>query len=107
MLTLSHMAVLPLSSELTVLLPVQVKANVLVLGLANSGKTTLVNCLLDEHDEEVVPTVGFNLEKLQVDRCKLTVIDMSGQEKYQLLWEMQYADTKVNTYIPLLLAIGL
>jgi hypothetical protein len=73
----------------------QVKANVLVLGLANSGKTTLVNCLMEAGDQEVVPTVGFSMEKVHFDRCKLTVIDMSGQEKYQPLWEMHYTDAKV------------
>jgi small GTP-binding protein len=74
----------------------QVKANVLVLGLANSGKTTLVNCLMEAGDQEVVPTVGFSMEKVHFDRCKLTVIDMSGQEKYQPLWEMHYNDAKVR-----------
>jgi GTPase SAR1 family protein len=73
-----------------------VKANVLVLGLANSGKTTLVNCLMEAGDQEVVPTVGFSMEKVHFDRCKLTVIDMSGQEKYQPLWEMHYTDAKVR-----------
>lgn len=74
----------------------QVKANVLVLGLANSGKTTLVNCLMEAGDQEVVPTVGFSMENVHFDRCKLTVIDMSGQEKYQPLWEMHYTDAKVR-----------
>jgi hypothetical protein len=68
---------------------------VLVLGLANSGKTTLVNCLMEAGDQEVVPTVGFSMEKVHFERCKLTVIDMSGQEKYQPLWEMHYTDAKV------------
>lgn len=68
----------------------------LVLGLANSGKTTIVNSLMKMSDEEVVPTVGFSMEKLHFERCHLTVMDMSGQEKYQPLWEMHYEDTKVS-----------
>ncbi|WIA30287.1 hypothetical protein OEZ86_000377 [Tetradesmus obliquus] len=77
----------------------KVKANVLVLGLAHSGKTTLVNCLMEAGDQEVVPTVGFSMEKVHFDRCKLTVIDMSGQEKYQPLWEMHYTDAKALVFI--------
>eukprot|EP00878_Enallax_costatus_P046914 GHUV01057233.1.p1 GENE.GHUV01057233.1~~GHUV01057233.1.p1 ORF type:complete len:131 (+),score=41.14 GHUV01057233.1:23-415(+) len=77
----------------------KVKANVLILGLANSGKTTLVNSLMEMGDEEIVPTVGFSMEKLQFDRCHLTVIDMSGQEKYQPLWEMHYEGTKAIMFI--------
>lgn len=73
----------------------QLKANVLVLGLANSGKTTIVNTLLAQAEEDVAPTVGFNVENLSFDRCNLTIMDMSGQEKYHPLWEIHYQDTKV------------
>eukprot|EP00877_Chromochloris_zofingiensis_P012668 jgi/Chrzof1/7655/Cz02g31230.t1 len=72
----------------------KLKANVLVLGLANSGKTTIVNTLLAQAEEDVAPTVGFNVENLSFDRCNLTIMDMSGQEKYHPLWEIHYQDTK-------------
>lgn len=43
------------------------EVNVLVIGLNNSGKTTIVNrCKTeDERITEIVPTVGFSVEKFQ------------------------------------------
>lgn len=43
------------------------EVNVLVIGLNNSGKTTVVNQFKNDEDRvtEIVPTVGFNVEKFQ------------------------------------------
>lgn len=43
------------------------EVNVLVIGLNNSGKTTVVNRFKNEDDRisEIVPTVGFSVEKFQ------------------------------------------
>ena len=74
----------------------QLKAGILVLGLGNAGKTTVVNCLTKEAPEDVVPTVGFNIEKVKFGRVKMTVMDMSGQNRYQTLWEHYYKDAQVR-----------
>lgn len=44
------------------------EARILVLGLNNSGKSTLLNQLKSEDSKcsnDVVPTVGFNVEKFK------------------------------------------
>lgn len=43
------------------------EVNVLVIGLNNSGKTTVVNQFKneDERISEIVPTVGFSVERFQ------------------------------------------
>lgn len=43
------------------------EVNVLVIGLNNSGKTTVVNRFKNEDERiaEIVPTVGFSVEKFQ------------------------------------------
>lgn len=43
------------------------EVNVLVIGLNNSGKTTIVNRCKNEDERiaEIVPTVGFSVEKFQ------------------------------------------
>ena len=75
--------------------------SLLVLGLANGGKTTLVNCLKPtrDRDQEVAPTVGFAVERFTLHKCKLTVIDMSGQERYQDLWECYYKECQAVVFV--------
>ena len=73
------------------------------MGLANGGKTTLVNNLKPEKDRDppdfVAPTVGFNVERFTLNKCKLTVVDMSGQGRYHELWECYYKDTQAIIFV--------
>eukprot|EP00939_MAST-03C_sp_MAST-3C-sp1_P002417 g2417.t1 len=69
------------------------KASVIVVGLDNSGKTTLLNFLKPETRgavNEVTPTIGFTLERFRRGKLDFTCFDMSGQSKYRSLWETYY-----------------
>lgn len=70
------------------------EVSVLVLGLDNSGKSTLLTHLSPKKGDitEVVPTVGFSVEGFKMGGLKFTCFDMSGQSKYRNLWERYYAD---------------
>lgn len=46
--------------------------------------------------QEISPTVGYSVEQVQMDKCKLTVVDLSGQLKYAKLWECYYEDAQVD-----------
>ncbi|RWS24330.1 ADP ribosylation factor 79F-like protein [Leptotrombidium deliense] len=72
------------------------EANILVVGLDNSGKTTILNCFKsrDEKTEEVVPTVGFNVERFKTSNVNFTAFDMSGQGRYRNLWEHYYKNVQ-------------
>lgn len=69
-------------------------ANVVVVGLDNSGKTTIINRLKPPEAQtvDVVPTVGFTVEKFRTKSLQLTAFDMSGQGRYRNLWEHYYRD---------------
>ncbi|KAK9512640.1 hypothetical protein O3M35_001018 [Rhynocoris fuscipes] len=65
-----------------------------MIGLNNSGKSTIVGQLKSDGDKlsSIVPTVGLNVEHF---RCKyqnvlFTTFDMSGQGRYRYLWERYY-----------------
>ena len=73
----------------------QFKAHLVVLGPANSGKSSIINAILPESQEEIVPTVGFSVDTINYERCRMTVVDLSGAEKYQELWELHFQDTQV------------
>ena len=70
------------------------EANVIVVGLDNSGKTTILNRMKPEEAKthDIVPTIGFNVEKFQYSSLAFTTFDMSGQGRYRNLWEHYYKD---------------
>jgi ADP-ribosylation factor-like protein 6 len=69
-------------------------ANIIVVGLDNSGKTTIINRLKppEAQNMDVVPTIGFTVEKFRTKSLQLTAFDMSGQGRYRNLWEHYYRD---------------
>ncbi|XP_049580870.1 ADP-ribosylation factor-like protein 14 [Syngnathus scovelli] len=71
------------------------QAQVLMLGLDRSGKSTLLYKLKYNERTVTVPTVGFNVETLETDRSSpgLTVWDVGGQRKMRPHWKHHYADT--------------
>ncbi|KAM9801471.1 ADP-ribosylation factor-like protein 14 [Neosynchiropus ocellatus] len=73
----------------------QKQAQVLMLGLDDAGKTTLLYKLKYNETVATVPTVGFNVETLDTDRSSpgLTVWDVGGQKKMRPHWKHHYADT--------------
>ena len=70
------------------------EASVIVVGLDNSGKSTVLNYLKPEESKvhDIVPTIGFNVEKFKVRSIEVTAFDMSGQGRYRDLWKAYYKD---------------
>ena len=61
---------------------------VTLVGLQNSGKTTLVNVLANgQFTEDMIPTVGFNMRKVSKGRVTLKIWDIGGQPRFRSMWE--------------------
>lgn len=61
---------------------------VTLVGLQNSGKTTLVNVIASgQFTEDMIPTVGFNMRKLTKGRVTLKIWDIGGQPRFRSMWE--------------------
>jgi len=75
--------------------------NVLCIGLDNSGKTTIINRLKPEKSQaqDIVPTVGFTVEKFMSQSLNFTVFDMSGQGRYRNLWEHYYKTAQAIIFV--------
>ncbi|RZC31416.1 Protein EXPORTIN 1A isoform G [Glycine soja] len=72
---------------------------VVMLGLDAAGKTTI---LYKFHIGEVlstVPTIGFNVEKVQYKNVIFTVWDVGGQEKLRPLWRHYFDNTDGLIYV--------
>lgn len=76
-------------------------ANILVVGLDNSGKTSIINYFKpnDEKSQNIVPTVGFNVEKFKSSSLNFTAFDMSGQGRYRNLWEHYYKESDAILFV--------
>merc|ERR1719413_80874 len=71
------------------------KVRIVVVGLDNSGKTTVLNALKPKKATlETVPTVGFSTEEFQKHGINFCAFDMSGQSRYRNLWEHYYGDVE-------------
>ncbi|KAM7346621.1 uncharacterized protein ACRADG_006478 [Cochliomyia hominivorax] len=60
-----------------------------MLGLDNAGKTTLLYKLTEnmEH-EEIIPTIGFNVETIRFKQYLLNIWDVGGSKpKSRILWQ--------------------
>ncbi len=60
---------------------------VTVVGLQNSGKTTLVKVISkDAIPQDMIPTVGFNMQKATRERVTIKFWDLGGQPRFRSLW---------------------
>ncbi|XP_029503924.2 ADP-ribosylation factor-like protein 6 isoform X1 [Oncorhynchus nerka] len=95
------------------------EVNVLCLGLDNSGKTTIINQLkpsnlrfygplsddwkhvsqVKTQTQDIVPTIGFNIEQFKSSSLSFTVFDMSGQSRYRSLWEHYYKESHAIIFV--------
>jgi ADP-ribosylation factor 1/2 len=66
---------------------------VVMLGLDAAGKTTILYKLHIGEVLSTVPTLGFNVEKVQYKNVVFTVWDVGGQEKLRPLWRHYFNNT--------------
>ena len=75
------------------------EARILVLGLDNAGKTTILKKLSDEDPTNTTPTQGFNIKSLQQDGFKLNVWDIGGQKAIRPYWKNYYKNTDSLVFV--------
>merc|ERR1712100_548508 len=76
------------------------EVRILILGLDNAGKTTILYRLKGEEEvQATVPTVGFNVETVQFKNIKLQVWDLGGQSSIRPYWRCYYVDTSGIIYV--------
>eukprot|EP00796_Vickermania_ingenoplastis_P007596 gene7596-5357_t len=68
------------------------KLSLVVCGLDNSGKTTIMNALKPEEHraQNISATIGYNVETFQKGKVKFTAFDMGGAKKFRDLWSSYY-----------------
>lgn len=67
------------------------EAKILVLGLDNAGKTTLLKSLSHEEVSNIEPTKGFNVKAISHENFKLNVWDLGGQAEIRQYWHYYFS----------------
>jgi len=78
------------------------KVKMVVVGLENSGKTTILNYLKPGKAKmslETVPTIGVSTEEFQKNGVNFVAFDMSGQGRYRNLWEHYYGEIQGVVFV--------
>lgn len=75
------------------------ETRILMLGLDAAGKTTITYKLKLGENIQSVPTVGFNVEKIQYKNLAMTMWDIGGQTKIRQLWHHYFEGTNALIYV--------
>ncbi|KAI8145591.1 ADP-ribosylation factor family-domain-containing protein [Fennellomyces sp. T-0311] len=72
---------------------------VLIIGLDNAGKTTLLERIKSIFlgvaglaPEKIAPTVGLNIGRVDIGSSRINFWDLGGQRDLQTIWERYYAE---------------
>ncbi|KAM7267798.1 hypothetical protein ACFE04_009964 [Oxalis oulophora] len=75
------------------------EARILVLGLDNAGKTTILYRLQMGEVVSTIPTIGFNVETVQYNNIKFQVWDLGGQTSIRPYWRCYFPNTQAIVYV--------
>lgn len=65
----------------------------LMVGLDNAGKTTVVKRLNGEDISTISPTLGFNIKSMTYSKYRLNIWDVGGQKTLRAYWRNYYERT--------------
>jgi ADP-ribosylation factor-like protein 3 len=75
------------------------EARILMLGLDNAGKTTILKKLSEEDISHIMPTQGFNIKSIMQDGFKLNVWDIGGQKTIRPYWSNYFESSDCLVYV--------
>ena len=66
---------------------------ILILGLDNAGKTTILKKFMGEDISTISPTLGFNIKTVEHRDYKLNIWDVGGQKSLRSYWRNYFEAT--------------
>ena len=77
----------------------EVESRLILLGLDNAGKSTILRKLVDQEVDSIAPTQGFNIKSITADGFKLNVWDIGGQKSIRPYWRNYFNSTDAIIYV--------
>jgi len=75
------------------------EARILMLGLDNAGKTTILKKMSEEDISNIMPTQGFNIKSIVNEGFKLNVWDIGGQKTIRPYWSNYFESSDALVYV--------
>ncbi|EON62212.1 ADP-ribosylation factor-like 2 [Coniosporium apollinis CBS 100218] len=72
---------------------------ILMLGLDNAGKTTIVKKIMNEDVNSVSPTLGFIIKTIEYEGYKLNIWDVGGQKTLRTYWKNYFEKTDTLIWV--------
>lgn len=72
---------------------------ILMLGLDNAGKTTIVKQIMNEDVTTVSPTLGFIIKTIDFQGYKLNIWDVGGQKTLRSYWRNYFEKTDALIWV--------
>ncbi|KAG1469963.1 hypothetical protein G6F56_002955 [Rhizopus delemar] len=79
---------------------------VLIIGLDNAGKTTLLERIKSIfmgvaglHPDKIAPTVGLNIGRVDINSSRINFWDLGGQVELQPIWERYYTECHAIVFV--------
>ncbi|KAI1406712.1 ARF/SAR superfamily [Hypoxylon fuscum] len=72
---------------------------ILMLGLDNAGKTTIVKKVMNEDINTVSPTLGFIIKTIDYEGYKLNIWDVGGQKTLRSYWRNYFEKTDALIWV--------
>ncbi|QIW96238.1 hypothetical protein AMS68_001756 [Peltaster fructicola] len=72
---------------------------ILMLGLDNAGKTTIVKKIMKEDVQSVSPTLGFIIKTIEYGEYKLNIWDVGGQKTLRTYWKNYFEKTDTLVWV--------
>eukprot|EP00912_Choanoflagellata_sp_UC4_P001714 UC4_evm6s1092 len=69
------------------------EVRILMLGLDNAGKTTILKKFNGEDINKIEPTLGFNIKTLEHRGFKMNIWDVGGQKSLRSYWRNYFEST--------------
>ena len=72
---------------------------IIILGMQNAGKTTILYRLSLGQLVKTTPTIGSNVEELTYNNVQFQAWDLGGQESTRSVWDVYYMSTDAIVYV--------
>lgn len=74
--------------------------NIVIVGLQNSGKTSLTRALLSKpFEQDTIPTLGMRMEQFTMGLNIVRIFDLAGQYRFQHLWDRYFDRADLIIYV--------